>query len=167
MHFNNYADHYETQQFDDIVLYSGWLACSSCLTFPHLPECVMRWFDYTQTISRHTTVSAPPAMTRRDINAMFNDYLSHLILEEAHNTIVESDWSYIDGYIRWFFRVSHSYMAHAALGDSSMSAHQEILEEEHAQLNHAHDVLSRCRCIMEIAQTDIDRDIFPDESEVR
>lgn len=37
MHFNNYVDHRETQPFDDIVLYSGCLACGSRLTFPHLP----------------------------------------------------------------------------------------------------------------------------------
>ncbi|CAL5202105.1 unnamed protein product [Lathyrus oleraceus] len=37
MHFNNYVDHRETQPFNDIVLYSGWLACGSRLTFPHLP----------------------------------------------------------------------------------------------------------------------------------
>lgn len=42
MHFNNYVDHRETWPFDEIVIYSGWLACGSCLNVPHLPECVMR-----------------------------------------------------------------------------------------------------------------------------
>ncbi|CAL5198435.1 unnamed protein product [Lathyrus oleraceus] len=42
MHLNNYVYHRETRPFDDIVLYSGWLACGSRLTARHLPERVMR-----------------------------------------------------------------------------------------------------------------------------
>lgn len=37
----------------------------------------------------------------------------------------------------------------------------------HINLDHPHDVLSRCRHIMEIVQTCIDRGIFPDGSDVR
>lgn len=70
MHFNSYVDHYETHPFGDIVLYSGWLACGSHLTFPHLPKHVMRRFDYTETISRHPVVPAPHAMTCRDIDVI-------------------------------------------------------------------------------------------------
>ncbi|XP_050920222.1 uncharacterized protein LOC127137843 [Lathyrus oleraceus] len=136
MHFNNYVDHRETRPFNNIILYSVWLACGSRLTFLHLPERVMRQFNYTQTISRHLVVSAPPAMTYRDMNLMFDDYLSHLIMDEVLSAIVESDWSYIDVYLKWFFRVSHPYMVQAALGDPLMSAHQKLLEEEQTQLDH-------------------------------
>lgn len=58
-------------------------------------------------------------------------------------------------------------MVHDAPGDPSRPTHQEIIEEEHTQLGHAHDVLPRCRCIVEIAQEAIDKCIFPDGSEVR
>lgn len=44
---------------------------------------------------------------------------------------------------------------------------QEIIEGEHTQLNHDEDVLSRCRCIMEITKANIDRGIFPDGYDVR
>ena len=91
MHFNSYVDHRETRPFDDIVLYSGCLAYGSHLTFPHLLECVIRQFDYTQTIPRHSDVSAPSAMTRKDMNVMFDDHLSHLVSKEARSIIAASN----------------------------------------------------------------------------
>ncbi|XP_050919216.1 uncharacterized protein LOC127136732 [Lathyrus oleraceus] len=117
MHYNNYVDHREMRSFNDIVLYSRWLTCESRLTAPHLPERMMRKFDYIQTIPRHYVVSAPPTFTRREMDVMFNDYLSHLVQEETRSTIVESDWSYADEYIRWFFKVSHLYMVQDAPRD--------------------------------------------------
>lgn len=53
-------------------------------------------------------------MTCKVIYVMLDDYLSHMVPEEARSTIVESDWSYVDEYIRWFFRVSHLDMVQAA-----------------------------------------------------
>ncbi|XP_050878282.1 uncharacterized protein LOC127082097 [Lathyrus oleraceus] len=150
MHFNNYVDHRETRPFDDIVLYSRWLACISRLAAPHLPERMMWQFGYTQTIPKHLVVSAPLALTRRQMDAMFDDYESHLVPEETHSTMTESDRSYVDKYIRWFFRVSHSYMVQASLGDPLRPTHQEILEEKHAQLDNAEVILPRRHCIMEM-----------------
>lgn len=99
----------------------------------------------------HPVVSAPPSLTRREMNSIFDDYLSHLVLKEVRSTIIESSWSYVDKYVNQFFRVSHMYMVQAAPGDQSSPTHQDILEEEQAQLVHAHDVLPRCCHIMEIA----------------
>lgn len=100
------------------------------MTFPHLHEQVKRQFGYIQTIPRHLVVFAPPAMTQRDMNDMFDEYLSRLVLEEARSIITERDWSYVDRYIRWLFRVSHMFMVRVALGDPLRPTHQEILEEE-------------------------------------
>ena len=86
-----YVTHHETYPFDDIALYSGWLAYGSSLTYPLPPERVMRQFDYMQFVPRDTSVSAPPAMTRRDMDVMFDDYLNHSVLEEARSTIAPSD----------------------------------------------------------------------------
>lgn len=47
MHFNSCVDQRETRPFEEILLYSGWLACESRLNAPHLPKCVMRQFGYT------------------------------------------------------------------------------------------------------------------------
>ncbi|CAL5208186.1 unnamed protein product [Lathyrus oleraceus] len=162
MHFNNYVYHRETQPFDEIVIYSGWLAFGSCFIASHRPECVMRKFSYTQTISRHPDVSVIPAFTRIHIDDMFNDYEGHLVSEEAHATIIERDWSYVEGYIRWFFRMSHLYMVQAASEDPHRPVHQEILVDEQTQLDHVEDVFPRCRRIVEIVQAGIDKGIFPD-----
>lgn len=50
----------------------------------------------------------------------------------------------------WFFRVSHPYMVQDTPGDRPKLDHQDILEEKQTMTNHAHDVLPRCRYIMEI-----------------
>lgn len=79
MDFNSYFNHRETQPFNEIVLYLGWLAYNSRLIFYHLPERIMRKFDYIQSILKHSIVSIPPAMTRRYINAIFDDYIIYLV----------------------------------------------------------------------------------------
>ena len=45
--------------YDDIVLYSGWLACGSHLTSRYLSERIIRHFDYMQYIPRDPFVYAP------------------------------------------------------------------------------------------------------------
>lgn len=70
-------------------------------------------------------VSAPPVMTHRDVDVMFYDYLNHLIPEKAQCTIAPSDWSYVDSYIWWFFRMSHPYMIHDAPGRSTYASSLE------------------------------------------
>lgn len=98
---------------------------------------------------------------------IFDDYESHLISEEARSTIVPSDCSYVDGFLRWFLRVPHLYMKQANPRDPLRPAHQETLEKEHTQLDHVDDVLPRYLRIIEIMQTNIDRGIFSDGSDVR
>lgn len=53
-------------------------------------------------------------------------------------------------------------MVHAAPGDPPRPIHPDILEDEQAQLDHAKDILPKCRHIVEIAQAGIDKGIFPD-----
>lgn len=98
---------------------------------------------------------------------MFDGYESHLVSKETQNTIAESDWSYVDMYMKWFFRVSYPYIVQAALGDPPRSAHQEILQDGQTHLYHADDVLPKYHRIVEIAQASINRCIFLDESDVR
>lgn len=89
-------------------------------------------------------------MTHRDMDDIFYDCLNHLVSEEAQSTISESDWSYVDGYVRWFFRVSYPYMIQDAQGNPLRHAHHKILEDERARADYAIDVLPRCHRIMEI-----------------
>ncbi|CAL5185273.1 unnamed protein product [Lathyrus oleraceus] len=92
----------------------------------------MRNFGDTQTIPRHPIVSVPLALTRRQMDDMFDDYESHMVPEEARSIIVPSDLSYMDEHIRRFFRVSHLYMMQDAPRDPPRPTHQEILEEDRA-----------------------------------
>ena len=48
------------------------------------------------------------------------------------------------------------YIVQAALGYPPRLARQEILEEEHTQLDHVEDVMPKCRRIVEIAYIGID-----------
>ncbi|XP_058759733.1 uncharacterized protein LOC131633040 [Vicia villosa] len=63
--YNCYANHYKTLPFDNITLYSRWLAFSSTIIVSYLPECVMWQFGYQHTIPRHSSVSTSIAMTHR------------------------------------------------------------------------------------------------------
>ncbi|XP_058778933.1 uncharacterized protein LOC131652953 [Vicia villosa] len=69
--YDCYAIHCGMIAWDDIALYSGWLAASSTITVRYLPERVMRQFIYCQTIPHHPSVSTPMLMIRRQIDEVF------------------------------------------------------------------------------------------------
>lgn len=73
MHFQAYTDHRQMCPLQYITFYSIWLTCESHLMYLHLPECVMRQFDYMQFILRYPSESAPTAMEHRDVDAIFDD----------------------------------------------------------------------------------------------
>lgn len=76
-------------------------------------------------------MSAPPTMIYRDVEAMYEYFLNHLIST-------------------FYFRVSHPHMTLDAQGDPPKPTHQEILKEEHGRANHVVDVLHACRRIMDL-----------------
>ena len=51
--------------------------------YPYLSEKVMHQFGYMQVIPREPFVYAPLTMARRDVDVMYDDYLNHLVLDEA------------------------------------------------------------------------------------
>lgn len=51
-------------------------------------------------------------------------------------------------------------MAPDAKGEPHRLAHQEILEEDHARVDHVIDVLSACHCIMDLTRAGISRRDF-------
>ena len=66
------------------------------------------------------------------VNALFDDFENYLVPDKARNIVVPDDWSYVYGYMLWFFRISHPYLIREAPGDPPRTTHQEILEEEQA-----------------------------------
>lgn len=91
MQFHTYIDHCEMRLLDDIAIYSGWFTCGSCVTYPHLPKCDMRQFNYMQYIFIDPSISAPPILTCRDMDVMSDDYINHLAPDEAQSPIAPSD----------------------------------------------------------------------------
>lgn len=55
--------------------------------------------------------------------SLFDDYLNYLVPEEAQSTIDESDWSYVNEYIKCFFKVSNPYMVQTASRDPPMPSY--------------------------------------------
>lgn len=108
-------------------------------------------------IPREPSVYAPTTMVHKDVDAMHDDFLVHLVLVEARGIIVPSEWICAFNYIQWYFRVSHYYMTPDVEGKPPRTTHQKILEEEHARAYHVVDVFPACRCIMDIAWAIIDK----------
>lgn len=80
-----------------------------------------------QFFPRDPSISAPPTLVHRDVDTMHDDYLNHVVSDDARGTLVPNYVSVAYGYIQWYFRVSHLYMTMNALGDPPMTTHQEIL----------------------------------------
>ncbi|XP_058725576.1 uncharacterized protein LOC131596857 [Vicia villosa] len=119
-----YAAHQETVPFDEIALYSGWLAASSTIVVRYIPECIIRLFGFKQTIPRDPTASAPISMTRMLLKEVFANWEQHVVPEEERATPSEHDWSCAEGYISWYYRVSHPYIPRAAGGGPPKPAHE-------------------------------------------
>lgn len=51
----------------------------------------MRHFGYTWFVPRDPFEFVPPAMTCRDMGAMYDDYINHLIPNESQSVVALSD----------------------------------------------------------------------------
>lgn len=87
IHFQAYIDHRETRLFDNISFYSGRLACGSRLVYPNLYERVMRQFDCMLFVPKDPSDYAISAMTHKDIYAMYDDFVNHLVPDKAQSII--------------------------------------------------------------------------------
>ncbi|XP_058784587.1 uncharacterized protein LOC131659411 [Vicia villosa] len=90
-----------------------------------------------------------------------------MVPEEARATRAESDWSCVEGYITWYYRVSHPYMLPAAPRDPPRPAHEEILQTHQAEMDNTHDLLPRCREIADTGLGAIADGLFPKGSAQR
>ena len=72
--YTPYDDHCQTRPLDNIVVYFGWLAYGTHLTYLHLPERVTPQFGYLLDIPRDPSVNTSPTMVRRDFDEMYNDF---------------------------------------------------------------------------------------------
>ena len=91
IHFCAYDDHNKMIPFDEVSPFTRWLACGTCKTAPYMPERVMRQFGYTQTIPRHPALFFPPAVKRKEMDEIFDDFENHLVPEEARSIVAPND----------------------------------------------------------------------------
>ncbi|XP_058733870.1 uncharacterized protein LOC131605542 [Vicia villosa] len=99
IHLCSYIDYRVTIPFDEVALFTIWLARGIRKTTTYMSERVMRQFGFTRTILRDPTVYAPLTVKQRDMDALFDDFENHLVLDEARSTVAPYDWSYKHGYM--------------------------------------------------------------------
>ncbi|XP_058780319.1 uncharacterized protein LOC131653945 [Vicia villosa] len=126
----------------------------------YLPERCMRQFGRVQMIARSPFEAAPDTVTRVSLTPIFKDWAHHLVPEEYRRTVATQAWHCVDGYVTWFYRVSHPLMTPDAPGDPPMPAHEEILEKQHAEDDHATELLPVCQRIQMLGQDALDRSII-------
>ncbi|XP_058774668.1 uncharacterized protein LOC131648947 [Vicia villosa] len=92
--FSGYGD---VVSFDHIALYSIWLACGANTMVRYLPERCMRQFRRMQMISRSPLETAPDIVTRRELTAIFEDWVHHLVPGEYRRMRAIQRWQCVDG----------------------------------------------------------------------
>lgn len=100
-----------------------------------LPKRVMCQFDYLHIISRPPHEFAPPDVHRRDLQAIFDDFKSHLVLEEYRRGPDLVYWVVVEDYMTWFCKMPHHIITSDAPGEPLRPANQEAfkLQDEHAK----------------------------------
>lgn len=127
--FTSYDKHYQIRLLDEICWKYRWLEFRSWLIYPHLPQRVLRQFGYLQSILSDPIFDAPPTMYCRDVDEIFTAYHEHLILEDVQSVPTYSPWCNAYSYIKWYYRVSNSYMMTPLDENPPRSTHQKIIQE--------------------------------------
>lgn len=105
-------------------------------------------------------MSFPNSIVSKHLDDILADYKSHMLLEQYQSMSATSQQSYVDGYMIWFYSVSHSVMTSDAHGPPHMPAHEKILENEQVKDDHVIYVLLSCQNIMWITYEGIKSGLF-------
>jgi len=119
--------------FQDVCWYAEWIIASKQKMVRHLPERVLRQYGYVQTIPRPPTTIMPLAPTY--VAVSFFEFALHVVSQQQRGEPVLDDepWKHLDGYIKWFYRVSHPLIVAPALVPGYVvprHVYQEILVEQ-------------------------------------
>lgn len=125
--------------------------------YPHLPERVMRQFRVSSYYSKTSLYVCSSNSPRKDHDVILNGFYSHLVSVETRSVPMGEPLAYAQGYINWFYRVSHPYMTPDVAGVPPRHTHQEILEEKRAINDNTSDLLLVCKCIVTITTDTIER----------
>ncbi|XP_058746466.1 uncharacterized protein LOC131619381 [Vicia villosa] len=122
----------------------------------YLPERCMQDFGYVQTISKSPSQVAPDIIVRWDLDDIFEDWEQYIVSQDNRLTQVSNSWHCIEGYVTWFYTLSHPILTPDALGRPYRITYEEILENQQAQDDHATDVLPICQRIQVIGKEALD-----------
>jgi len=104
-----YGDHRQARPFERVSLYTKWIRYEDRMV-RYLPERVLRQFGRVQTILRHPVESAPPDTNLGEISLRFQRALDHALTPEQLGQHTIHGVEAVDGYIEWFYHLSHSHM---------------------------------------------------------
>lgn len=97
----------------------------------------------------------------RDLNVILEVLESHLVPKIYRIVSIFVQWAYADGYLTWFYKVSHSIMTPNVLGRSPRSSNHEVLKYMD---DHAEDKSVVYRCIIDMGGSSIDVWLFEEGS---
>src|SRR3954462_5898147 len=124
----------------------------------YLLERSMRQFRFVQRIPRSPFEAAPDKVSRVQLTAIWEDWQHHVVPQEYRLTRVTQDWHSEEGYVTWFYPVSHPLLR-PDVPDAPRPAHEEILENQQAEDDHAIDLMSICQRIEMLGRDALDRGI--------
>ena len=99
----------------------------------HLPERVLRQYGYVQTVPRPPTTTVPLAPA--EVATAFLEFVVHVLSRQDKGEPVPEDegWKHSDGYMRWFYRVSHPLIVNPAPVPEYVAprpVYQEVIVEQ-------------------------------------
>lgn len=91
-----------------------WVSSDVCVS----ARASERKFGYLQVTPRHSLEFASPIVLHRDLDVILKDYEHNLIPDVYRRVPTRIFWAYAEGYITWFYRVSHPIMTQDTPGRS-------------------------------------------------
>lgn len=119
----------------------------------------MSYFGCVHIILRSPFVPAPNNIIHKHLDDILADYKSHLVLEEYQSMSSIIQWSYVDGYMTWFYNVLHQVMTSNTPGHPPMPTNEEIRMNGQARDGHVIALLI-CQNILWITYEDIEFELF-------
>ncbi|RHN49885.1 putative protein-serine/threonine phosphatase [Medicago truncatula] len=128
-----YEHRRDVTPFQDVCWYSGWIMAGKQKMVRHLPERVLRQYGYVQTVPRPPTTIVPLAPA--EVATAFFEFVVHVLSQQDRGDPVPEDewWKHSDGYIKWFYRVSHPLIVNPAPVPEYIAprpVYQEVIVEQ-------------------------------------
>jgi hypothetical protein len=141
--WRSYEHRRDVTPFQDVCWYSGWIMVDKQKMVHHLSERVLRQYDYVQTIPGPPTSIGQ--LDPAEVATAFLEFVVHVLSQQERGEPVPEDegWKHSDGYIKWFYRVSHPIIAGPAPVPEYIAAkpvYQKIIVEQE-WVRHPYDPL--------------------------